>query len=64
MLDDIGPNLKAAAALGMDTIKVRDDYMAALSELEGKVGLKLQEWVPGTKLTSVRPSGGPSSRVI
>ena len=53
MLDDIGVNLKAAAALGMDTIKVGDDYMAALEELEKKVDLKFQEFVPGT--VSVRP---------
>lgn len=53
MLDDLGVNLKAAAALGMDTIKVGDDYMAALTKLETKVGLKLQEFVKGT--ISVRP---------
>jgi len=53
MLDDLGVNLKAAAALGMDTIKVGDDYMAALAQLEGKVGFKLQEFVKGT--ISVRP---------
>jgi acyl-CoA dehydrogenase family protein 10 len=53
MLDDLGVNLKAAAALGMDTIKVEDDYMAALTKLESKVGIRLQEFVKGT--ISVRP---------
>jgi acyl-CoA dehydrogenase family protein 10 len=53
MLDDIGANLKAAAAIGMDTIRVEDDYMQALTQLESKVGFKLQEFVPGT--VSVRP---------
>ena len=48
MLDDIGANLKAAAAVGMETIKVDDDYMQALAQLESKVGFKLQEFVPGT----------------
>lgn len=62
MLDDIGVNLKAAATLGMGTIKVGDDYMAALSELEGKVGLKLQEFVPGT--ISVRPHLAVDTNVL
>lgn len=53
MLDDLGVNLKAAAGLGMHTIKVGDDYRAALAQLEAKVGLKLQEFVPGT--ITVRP---------
>ena len=53
MLDDLGTNLKAAAAVGMDTIKVDDDYMSALSHLETRVGFKLQDFVPGT--ITVRP---------
>ena len=47
MLDDIGANLKAAAAIGMDTIKVGENYMDGLAQLETKVGFKLQEFVPG-----------------
>lgn len=39
-LDDMGPNLKAARALGMLTIKVSDP-VAALRELEGHVGFGL-----------------------
>jgi putative hydrolase of the HAD superfamily len=39
-LDDMGPNLKAARALGMATIKVSDP-VSALRELEGHVGISL-----------------------
>ena len=53
MLDDLGVNLKAAATLGMQTIKVDDDYMQALAQLEGKCGFPLQGFVPGT--VTVRP---------
>jgi len=39
-LDDMGPNLKAARALGLTTIKVSDPA-AALRELQGHVGVDL-----------------------
>ena len=39
-LDDLGINLKPAAALGMATIKVVD-HVAALRELEAAIGLEL-----------------------
>lgn len=39
-LDDLGINLKPAAAMGMTTIKVTD-HMAALGELSGHLGLTL-----------------------
>jgi len=39
-LDDLGINLKPAAALGMHTIKVVD-HLAALRELEAAIGLEL-----------------------
>jgi len=41
-LDDIGRNLKAARALGMHTIRVRDPD-AALAELEGVIGVPLRQ---------------------
>jgi putative hydrolase of the HAD superfamily len=41
-LDDIGPNLKPARAMGMATIKV-DEPDAALRELEALLGLRLLE---------------------
>lgn len=40
MLDDLGPNLKPAKALGMRTIKV-EDAEVALSELAAAVGFQL-----------------------
>lgn len=39
-LDDLGINLKTAAAMGMHTIKVID-HLAALRELESAIGLEL-----------------------
>ncbi|XP_064209433.1 acyl-CoA dehydrogenase family member 10-like [Anguilla rostrata] len=47
-LDDIGGNLKAAAQLGMRTIKV-EDPVEALKELEGVLGFPLSGFVPGTR---------------
>uniref|UniRef100_A0A8C0IUG8 Acyl-CoA dehydrogenase family member 10 n=1 Tax=Chelonoidis abingdonii TaxID=106734 RepID=A0A8C0IUG8_CHEAB len=52
-LDDIGQNLKAAAQLGIKTVKV-DDPEAALKELESCLGFPLQGFVPHTRL--VRPT--------
>jgi len=40
-LDDIGPNLKPARAMGMATIKV-DDPEPAVEELEGVLGMRLR----------------------
>nr|XP_042708386.1 acyl-CoA dehydrogenase family member 10 isoform X4 [Chrysemys picta bellii] len=52
-LDDIGQNLKAAAQLGIKTVKV-DDPEAALKELETYLGFPLWGFVPQTRL--VRPT--------
>ncbi|XP_025054611.1 acyl-CoA dehydrogenase family member 10 isoform X5 [Alligator sinensis] len=52
-LDDIGQNLKAAAQLGMNTLKV-DDPEVALKELENFLGFPLRGAVPFTR--SVRPT--------
>ncbi|XP_048676886.2 acyl-CoA dehydrogenase family member 10 isoform X2 [Caretta caretta] len=52
-LDDIGQNLKAAAQLGINTVKV-DDPEAALKELETYLGFPLRGFVPQTRL--VRPT--------
>lgn len=46
-LDDLGVNLKAAKALGMQCIKV-ERYMESLEELESLTGLKLVESCPFT----------------
>ncbi|KAM6166396.1 LOW QUALITY PROTEIN: acyl-CoA dehydrogenase family member 10 [Erethizon dorsatum] len=46
-LDDLGPNLKAAASLGIHTIKV-DDPEAAVKELESLLGFPLHWGVPNT----------------
>jgi putative hydrolase of the HAD superfamily len=40
-LDDLGPNLKPARAMGMHTIKV-DDHEAAIAELERLLGKELR----------------------
>mmetsp|Transcript_6598 Transcript_6598/g.15444 ORF Transcript_6598/g.15444 Transcript_6598/m.15444 type:complete len:622 (-) Transcript_6598:73-1938(-) len=53
-LDDLGRNLKPAAAMGMETIKVEMDYKGALQELEARLGFPLQGYVAGT--VSVRPN--------
>ncbi|KAJ1470953.1 hypothetical protein T484DRAFT_1845889, partial [Baffinella frigidus] len=65
-LDDIGSNLKAAAAKGILTIKAaaakgiltikvgKETPGVALDELEQKLGFSLREFVPGT--ISVRPN--------
>ncbi|XP_064619377.1 acyl-CoA dehydrogenase family member 10-like isoform X2 [Lineus longissimus] len=47
-LDDIGRNLKAAAALGIRTILVESDFHKALRELETEVGFQLKGFAPGT----------------
>ncbi|NXY26989.1 ACD10 dehydrogenase, partial [Atrichornis clamosus] len=52
LLDSSSQNLKAAAQLGMKTVKV-DDPEAALKELETHLGFPLQGFVPYTR--SVRP---------
>uniref|UniRef100_A0A7M4F8L8 Acyl-CoA dehydrogenase family member 10 n=1 Tax=Crocodylus porosus TaxID=8502 RepID=A0A7M4F8L8_CROPO len=52
-LDDIGQNLKAAAQLGMSTLKV-DDPEVAVKELENFLGFPLRGAVPFTR--SVRPT--------
>ncbi|XP_075754849.1 acyl-CoA dehydrogenase family member 10 isoform X2 [Pelodiscus sinensis] len=52
-LDDIGENLKAAAQLGIETVKV-DDPETALKELETYLGFPLRGFVPHTSL--VRPT--------
>uniref|UniRef100_A0A8D2GYQ0 Acyl-CoA dehydrogenase family member 10 n=1 Tax=Urocitellus parryii TaxID=9999 RepID=A0A8D2GYQ0_UROPR len=46
-LDDLGPNLKAAASLGIHTIKV-DDPEAAVKELEALLGFPLRVGIPNT----------------
>ncbi|KAM9331148.1 acyl-CoA dehydrogenase family member 10 [Gastrophryne carolinensis] len=52
-LDDLGPNLKAAAQLGFTTIKV-NDVKDALHDLEELLKISLRNFVPNTR--SVRPS--------
>ncbi|NXE93537.1 ACD10 dehydrogenase, partial [Menura novaehollandiae] len=52
LLDSSSQNLKAAAQLGMKTVKV-DDPAAALKELETHLGFPLRGFVPYTR--SVRP---------
>uniref|UniRef100_A0A674GDB8 Aminoglycoside phosphotransferase domain-containing protein n=1 Tax=Taeniopygia guttata TaxID=59729 RepID=A0A674GDB8_TAEGU len=52
LLDSSSQNLKAAAQLGMKTVKV-DDPEAALKELETHLGFPLKGFVPYTR--SVRP---------
>ncbi|KAM6051785.1 acyl-CoA dehydrogenase family member 10 isoform 3-T3 [Theristicus caerulescens] len=52
-LDNSSQNLKAAAQLGIQTVKV-DDPEVALKELETYLGFPLQGFVPYTR--SVRPS--------
>ncbi|XP_036133214.1 acyl-CoA dehydrogenase family member 10 [Molossus molossus] len=47
-LDDLGQNLKAAASLGIRTIKV-DDPEAAVKELETLLGFTLRRVVPDTR---------------
>ncbi|XP_061240792.1 acyl-CoA dehydrogenase family member 10 isoform X2 [Bos javanicus] len=47
-LDDLGPNLKAAAGLGIHTIKV-DDPETAVKELETLLGFPLRMAVPNTR---------------
>ncbi|XDB59207.1 hypothetical protein AB1E18_012607 [Capra hircus] len=47
LLDDLGPNLKAAASLGIHTIKV-DDPETAVKELETLLGFPLRMAVPNT----------------
>nr|XP_058896791.1 acyl-CoA dehydrogenase family member 10 isoform X2 [Kogia breviceps] len=47
-LDDLGPNLKAAASLGIHTIKVRDPE-TAVKELETLLGFPLRMAVPNTR---------------
>ncbi|XP_062446554.1 acyl-CoA dehydrogenase family member 10 isoform X2 [Rhea pennata] len=60
-LDDISQNLKAAAQLGIKTVKV-DDTEVALKELETYLGFPLQGFVPYTR--SVRPAMGiPKNRL-
>lgn len=46
-LDDLGPNLKAAASLGIRTIKV-DDPEIAVKELESLLGFSLHWHIPNT----------------
>nr|XP_020138518.1 acyl-CoA dehydrogenase family member 10 isoform X4 [Microcebus murinus] len=46
-LDDLGPNLKAAASLGIHTIKVRDPE-TAVKELEALLGFTLRASIPNT----------------
>jgi putative hydrolase of the HAD superfamily len=45
-LDDIGPNLKPARAMGMATIKVEEPH-SAIEELEGILGMQLREVAGG-----------------
>ncbi|KAM5238514.1 acyl-CoA dehydrogenase family member 10 [Ctenodactylus gundi] len=47
-LDDLGPNLKAAASLGIHTIKVNDPE-TAVRELESLLGFPLRPVVPNTR---------------
>ncbi|XP_012633826.2 acyl-CoA dehydrogenase family member 10 isoform X1 [Microcebus murinus] len=46
-LDDLGPNLKAAASLGIHTIKVHDPE-TAVKELEALLGFTLRASIPNT----------------
>ncbi|XP_073917287.1 acyl-CoA dehydrogenase family member 10 isoform X4 [Castor canadensis] len=48
LLDDLGPNLKAAASLGIHTIKV-DDPETAVKELETLLGFPLRKGIPNTR---------------
>ncbi|XP_060642043.2 acyl-CoA dehydrogenase family member 10 isoform X3 [Anolis sagrei] len=52
-LDDLGQNLKAAAQLGMKTLKV-EDTNTAIEELETHLGFPLRSSIPYT--SSVRPT--------
>ncbi|XP_006148057.1 acyl-CoA dehydrogenase family member 10 isoform X1 [Tupaia chinensis] len=47
-LDDLGPNLKAAARLGIHTIKVNDPE-TAVKELETLLGFTLRMGIPNTR---------------
>uniref|UniRef100_A0A8C9B1L6 Acyl-CoA dehydrogenase family member 10 n=1 Tax=Prolemur simus TaxID=1328070 RepID=A0A8C9B1L6_PROSS len=47
-LDDLGPNLKAAASLGIHTIKVHDPE-TAVKELEALLGFTLRASIPNTR---------------
>ncbi|TKR60298.1 hypothetical protein L596_027563 [Steinernema carpocapsae] len=47
-VDDLGNNLKGAAALGIKTIKC-DDTNKAVSDIEKFVGFTLRKFVPGTR---------------
>ncbi|XP_077811274.1 acyl-CoA dehydrogenase family member 10 isoform X5 [Macaca mulatta] len=47
-LDDLGPNVKAAASLGIHTIKVNDPE-TAVKELEALLGFTLRLGVPNTQ---------------
>ncbi|XP_006099094.1 acyl-CoA dehydrogenase family member 10 isoform X1 [Myotis lucifugus] len=47
-LDDLGQNVKAAASLGMRTIKVNDPE-AAVKELESLLGFTLRTVIPNTR---------------
>ncbi|XP_055002585.1 acyl-CoA dehydrogenase family member 10 [Sorex araneus] len=47
-LDDLGPNLRAAASLGIRTIQVQDPE-AAVKELEAVLGFALRRVVPNTR---------------
>lgn len=55
-LDDLGVNLKPARALGMHTIKVTDPD-AAITELEGVLGISLKGQDPGPPKSSSKDSG-------
>ncbi|XP_066545984.1 acyl-CoA dehydrogenase family member 10 isoform X2 [Amia ocellicauda] len=46
-LDDVGQNVKAAAQLGIRSIKV-EDPLTAIEELQGLLGFSLSGFVPGT----------------
>ncbi|XP_062941886.1 acyl-CoA dehydrogenase family member 10 isoform X2 [Cynocephalus volans] len=47
-LDDLGPNLKTAASLGIHTIKVNDPE-TAVKELESLLGFTLRVGIPNTR---------------
>ncbi|XP_029778300.1 acyl-CoA dehydrogenase family member 10 isoform X1 [Suricata suricatta] len=47
LLDDLRPNLKAAASLGIHTIQVHDPE-TAVKELEARLGFTLRTFVPNT----------------
>ncbi|XP_055963190.1 acyl-CoA dehydrogenase family member 10 isoform X2 [Sorex fumeus] len=47
-LDDLGPNLRAAASLGIRTIQVQDPE-AAIKELEAVLGFALRRVIPNTR---------------